>query len=375
MDQSHRAFAPDAEKQVMQQTLGAASANSCGPTSVRCYSQMMDSRDLSQALHVIGSDSAAGSLKVALHLSRDQVLINEDPISCGPAPATDDLDLWRSTRERFLRNLYVDWLDFSFDAYADNGLLMNAERLGQSAPVVVWAARGLPEQLLLAWVVFLFDRLGFDVSRLRAIQFENLRPGQRVLTMGELSPENIQKHCPEPRHLNSDQVKELRRAWKVYTSSDPAALPRYVAETNRLPLLHQAVRQLVYRYPDLQSGASVWDERLLHYTLQKGPMAARVIGYTMGYNETPDVVGDCYLFRRLIALASADLRSPLVSIIGSTRTMRECQVKLTAFGQKVLAGEANHVQENGIDDWVGGVHLSTEGPIAFRKGDSLILPL
>ncbi len=54
--------------------------------------------------------------------------------------------------------------------------------------------------------------------------------------------------------------------------------------------------------------------------------------------------------------------------------MRECEVNLTSFGQKVLAGEANHVQENGIDDWVGGVHLSAEGSITFREGDYLIHP-
>ena len=346
-----------------------------GSVSMRCYPRMMDFCDLSQALHVVGGDSPAGSLKVALHLSRDQFLINEDPISCGPAPATNDLGVWRSTRERFIRDMYIEWPDFSFDEYADNGLLMNAERLGQETPVIVWVACGLPEQLLLAWVIFLFDRLRLDMSKLSVVQFEKLRPRQRVLAMGELSPENIREFYPEPRHLNSEEAEELRRAWRVYTSSDPTVLSRYVAETSPMPLLHQAVGQLVYRYPDVQSGIGVWDERLLHYTMEKGPAGARVIGYTMGFSETLDQVGDSYLFRRLIALGSADLASPLISITGSARTMRECEVKLTTFGQKVLAGEANHVQENGIDDWVGGVHLSAEGSVTFREGDSLVLPL
>jgi len=34
---------------------------------------------------------------------------------------------------------------------------------------------------------------------------------------------------------------------------------------------------------------------------------------------------------------------------------------------------ANHVTENGIDDWIGGVHLSSEGTVIFRDGDSLLL--
>ena len=104
----------------------------------------MDFGDLSQALHVVGGDTAAGYLRVALQLNRDRVLINEDPISCGPAPSAYDLRVWRSTRERFIRDLYVEWTDFSFDAYVDNGLLMNAERLGQEKSVVVWTALRLP---------------------------------------------------------------------------------------------------------------------------------------------------------------------------------------------------------------------------------------
>lgn len=113
--------------------------------------------DLNKAMHIVGGDSAAASLKVALHLSRDQVLINEDPLSCGPAPATADLGVWRSARESYMREMYVEWPDFSFGEYAANGLLMNAERLDQEQAIAVWVGLGLPDQLLLAWVVFLFD--------------------------------------------------------------------------------------------------------------------------------------------------------------------------------------------------------------------------
>lgn len=50
------------------------------------------------------------------------------------------------------------------------------------------------------------------------------------------------------------------------------------------------------------------------------------------------------------------------------------EVKLTALGRQVLAGEANQAQVNGIDDWIGGVHLCAEKGVTFREGDLLILP-
>lgn len=101
--------------------------------------------DLNQARHIVGGDTAAASLKVALHLSRDKVLINEDPLSCGPAPATADLGVWRSARESYMRKMCAGWPDFSFGEYAADGLLMNAERLEQEQAIAVWVGLGLPD--------------------------------------------------------------------------------------------------------------------------------------------------------------------------------------------------------------------------------------
>ena len=336
---------------------------------------MMDFSDFSRALHVVEGDSAGGSLKVALRLRSDQFLVNKDPISYGPAPATDDLSVWRATRERFIGDFFAQGPDFRFNKDDEIDLLMNAERLCKEDQVVVWVACTVPEQLLLAWVVFLYDRLKLDLSNLSVVQFEYLRPRERCYVMGELRHEYIHKFGPTARHLRSEEVEELRRAWRVYTSSDPADLSRYVADPGPMPFLHQAISQLVYRYPDLRSGISIWEQRLLRDTVEEGPETVSVVGHTMIFSDTLDRVGDGYLFRSLIDLGSADLASPLVSITGDTRAMRFCEVELTSFGQKVLAGEANHVKENGIDDWIGGVHLSAEGPVTFREGDALVLPL
>jgi hypothetical protein len=96
----------------------------------------------------------------------------------------------------------------------------------------------------------------------------------------------------------------------------------------------------------------------------------RVIGYTMA-SMSLDWMGDMHLFQRLTGMAAA--RSPLISMTGSRTRMRGCEVKPTSFGQDVLAGNANNVHENGIDDWIGGVHLSAASHVTFRSGNSLVL--
>lgn len=329
--------------------------------------------DLRKSLHVVSGEAAAASVRIALRLGHDQVLFGGDPISVGPAPAVNDLAEWQLVRERFNNFVYGEMQYHSFEGQADNRLLRNLGRLSDGMPVIVWVAVGVPEQLFLAWIVFLFDHLKLDLSMLGVIQFENLRARQRVLGIGELSAENISDFRPEPRQLDSAELMELRRAWRVYTSSDPKDLASYITEASTMPVLYQAVSQLVYRYPDLQTGIGICDERLLHYTAKKGPNAARVIGYSMSGDDI-DYFGDTYLFSRLTALANTNLPSPLISLTGNTKVLRECEVKLSTFGQKVLSGEANHVQVNGINDWVGGVHLSSKGSVTFRDGDTLVLP-
>ena len=46
---------------------------------------------------------------------------------------------------------------------------------------------------------------------------------------------------------------------------------------------------------------------------------------------------------------------------------------LTPHGEAILAGDGNAVEWNGIDDWVGGVHLdSRSGRVWFHRDGMLI---
>lgn len=329
--------------------------------------------DNSEALHVVCGDSAGGTLRAALRLPKDRVLVNEDQLSCGPAPATSDLSHWRAVREEFLTSMYLDWTEFSLDQYSDNGLLSNMPRLAEGKPLIVWVAPSLGEQLLVAWLTILFDQMELDLSNIQVVQFEHLHPNREIGEIGELSPENIRQFSPEPRQLSAGEISEYRDAWKTYTSSDPADLVHLLSHEPSNRLLSAAMRQLVYRYPSAKTGLSKTDEELIMYAEMKGPKAARIIGYTMAYSDRRDPLGDSYLFYRLRKLSDQSLACPLVSVSGECKSIRSCEARLTDFGQQVLAGKADALQKNGIDDWIGGVHLTPSMPVPFRQGDSLLI--
>ena len=59
----------------------------------------------------------------------------------------------------------------------------------------------------------------------------------------------------------------------------------------------------------------------------------------------------------------ARARVPLLEAQPTRRpTDRTTALRLTDTGARVLAGDADHVRLNGIDRWIGGVHLRGSSP-------------
>jgi hypothetical protein len=130
---------------------------------------------------------------------------------------------------------------------------------------------------------------------------------------------------------------------------------------------------MLRRFPDRRSGLSYWDFRVLENAHQHGPNAARIVGHTMTQNgDDGDLVGDWYLYGRLLRLGAEHLPRPLLTITGNQRDMRSVQATLTAFGIDVLEGRASSHSANPIDDWAAGVRLSSRDThVWMREGDRL----
>jgi hypothetical protein len=193
--------------------------------------------------------------------------------------------------------------------------------------------------------------------------------------MGVLNPAQVGAHPPAIA-LAEEDIAELDAAWSAVTASDPAALLAFIGgEAGPLPFLRRALAVLVTRFPDFYTGLNAWDSLILQCVRDHGPQAAWVIAQTMAHAMEPhlDWAGDAYLLARLRRLAEPALPHPFVSFTGSWTALRGCEVTLTETGARALEGEANFVALNGIDDWIGGVHLdSSEGWVWFRRHDTLV---
>lgn len=325
---------------------------------------------MKREIHIAPGDSAAGSMRQALGFGRADLLVHQDLLNCGPLLPVASLDEWRRVRQEYLRSLYLDWPDFSFDT--DDGLLANASKLRDAEAIVLWIGTGAAEQLLLASMPWFLGRIGVPAEKLNFVQFASAPSSYPILYVGELNPDRIRAH-PQIRALTSVELADLEAAWNAVTAPDPRILLSAIAIDDRsLPFLRTCLRSRLSHFPDASTGVNVWERRLLERTRDRGPNAARVVGWAITEELDTEGVSDPYAFARMRRLADPRLPYPFLELRGDVRSMRGCEVRLTEAAARALEGGESFIALNGIDDWVGGVHLdSARGNVWVRVADSL----
>jgi hypothetical protein len=325
---------------------------------------------LPPGLHVLLGDSAGG-IFTRVFFARDRLLIDQDVLSCGPTPPCTDLAAWIKLRHDYWNNVVPGHQ--GEHVLSRFNLVDNAQRLKDAERIHVWAATGVSEQLFVAFVVHLAQLVGADLGKLALVQFEMLGK-QRVIGMGELDEAQM-RAAPEPVEMTTDSAQQYLNAWHALTQPDPTELAGFAREhpeSNRW--LKLALQLMTRRFPDRRTGLSYWDHALLSRVATRGPAVSHILGFTMAETfDQGDLVGDWYLFGRLLRLGSAANRKPLLMLTGDQLSIRHTEATLTGFGEEELASKAANYPENPIDDWAAGTQLvSRRGQLWFNDGGRLI---
>lgn len=323
-------------------------------------------------VHINLGESVGSCVWQALRVSAKAIVILHDPLSTGPLIAFQNLSEWVGLREEYWRGFYRG-LEARFSSYDD--LQRLADRLRKAERVIAWTAAGLDDQLMLAWLPQYFRLLDIDLDKLHIVPFLR-RPdtGETIDYLGVIPHAVVRRH-PPPRRLTNADLGALDAGWQAVTSPEPTLLLELLL--NKVGSdrgLMRSFRRLLRRYPNADTGLAAWDLELLKNVETRGPCSIQVTtGPLRRSYDNGDHVGDHWLFWRLLRLGDESLSHPLVTLVGKCTAVRNTKVYLTDIGRKVLAGKANFVELNGIDDWVGGVHLdSASGKVWYRKGSTLV---
>jgi hypothetical protein len=211
-------------------------------------------------------------------------------------------------------------------------------------------------------VVWVGDELEhvFRVGAVASVLVEEGRDPREVVEVGRFDSSQLRVHSAElsevELHRDPPWVSLAADVWGAYVGGDPEELSDLAEANLDDDLLRVAVATIVAWYPDVSSGLSA-GQRVSLEELER-----------FGHPRSMEA------YQNAKQLADPALARPLVEI-QSDRDFEDGSrsYQLTDFGERVLAGEQNHVEVNGIDRWIGGMHLSSEeAHVWWRKNGRLV---
>ena len=305
----------------------------------------------SSMLHITDGESVAGTLRESG--VPGTVSIYGDLMFEGPAPAGLDAETWLETRARFMADADYASLEETrayLKAFEDS-----LASYGQHDEVVIWLDPRLSDQLILIKVLDWFSRQDLGKVKLSLICAGHYPGINDFVGLGALTADQLASLLDTRMPVGAAQLATAREAWTAFTSPDPTAIQRFIeSDTSALPFIEAALRRHLEQFPSLYNGLSRTEHQALAILRQQGTLAGPHLFVATQHREEWVFMGDTQFYQLIRDLSGA--RQPLVQISDSSAN-RLGEVRLTETGRKVLDGEADHIDLNGIDRWLGGVHL------------------
>ena len=305
-------------------------------------------------LHVTNGDITADLLRRA-GLAGD-ALVWADVLHEGPVPGGLDDDGLRRARAGFLAG--VDGIDGDGirRRFEDRDRTLAAGRDGR---YLLWFEADLYCQLQLAQILAVLGALGVAPERITLVCIGEYPGIAHFGGLGQLEPGQLPGLLGSAAALTPAAMELAGAAWSALGAGDPGGLgPVAASRSPELRFLGEAFDRLGREYPSTRDGLSLTERRLLAAAAAEPGATAAAAFTRMGEREPRPFLGDLFGFRILARLAGA--RVPLVEADPPGGVAAGTRLRVTEAGRRVLAADADHVALNGIDRWVGGVHLHGE---------------
>jgi len=301
-------------------------------------------------LHVTNGDSTEHSLRQTTFVER--VVVWRDVLHEGPVPDVSEAEL-REVRARFLAGADAHaGIEVARPSFEERDAALAAGRDGE---YVLWFEADLYDQLQIAQILARLAELRVPAERITLICIGEYLGIAHFGGLGELRADQLEG-LPEVAAvtLSEDALALATRAWAALRAPDPRGLAAIVAARSpELRFMPEAFDRLGREYPWTRDGLSLTERRLLA-AIAEGAATAGEAFVRGAAREARPYLGDTWAFAAIERLARAEV--PLLSA-GTGTVDRHTAVALTEAGRRVLDGAADHVELNGVDRWIGGVHL------------------
>jgi hypothetical protein len=262
-----------------------------------------------------------------------------------------------------LRRIRVDYLTGYESVERAEAMRQSTERdqaleANRHGEYVLWFEADLYDQLQIAEILARLAGLGVPAERITLICIGEHAGIARFGGLGELTARQLRElpHTNACARLTPAALELATRAWVAFRAPRPGGLGAIAAaRLGELRFLGEAFDRLSREYPATRDGLSLTERRVLAAVADGAPDAGTAF-VRAGARETRPYMGDITCFGRMYRMAEGP--HPLLRLDPPGRPVkRTTGVRLTDTGARVLAGEADQIALNGIDRWIGGVHL------------------
>lgn len=294
-----------------------------------------------KTLHIVDGDSCGGTLRVSRLAKGNDILSWRDALYTGPVPPDLTLRALSRVRSRFWTNgrkaNEFDKRDAHLKSYNDY------------EHVALWFGPNcvlcqLSLMQLLSW----FHEQRVSPKRLSWV----------ALHGGELRPDQMTGAYASRQPVTTAQTRLAERVWRAFRQPSPKPLARFLdADLDAIPSLRHVLKRILQEYPSTRHGLSRLENQLLCEIPKQGSLrAADAVGAIIRH----EAIGDTLLFDMLENFVAT--HHPLLGFAKppgskSKRYDYGSILKLTDIGKRVLSGSADAIELNGIDRWIGGVHV------------------
>lgn len=327
-------------------------------------------------LHIHNGDSTANTLKEfgfpGEHKAFREVLME------GPTPKGLSDDEWMTVRARFLAGAYEMASEkCEKDLREQNAWL---SRFSEHDETILWFEHDLFCQINLIYLLDWFSKRSMEKTRLSLICVGEFPGVEDFRGLGQLTGQQLASLFDERHEVTEPELSLAARAWTAYCSAVPTEIERLIDnDTSAMPFLGHALRLHLARFPSVKNGLGRVENKALEL-ISNGALGFKSLFPKFGKAESAYGMGDSQFWCALKRLAEAS--DPLIKTIApsnedaSLKSNRylDASFELTETGRAVLAGQRDFIDLNGIDLWLGGVHLVGGAVWRWDEHDGLTPP-
>jgi hypothetical protein len=313
-------------------------------------------------LHIHNGDCSAEVLKQS-GLSGEHIAWREALIA-GPNPGDLSYDEWLNTRADFLAEAYeLDKDDCRRDLQEQHEAL---SKFSSHEEVLLWFEHDLFCQIHLIYLLNWFSSRKLGKTKLSLVCINEFPGVINFRGLGQLTPDQMSSLFDNRVGVTDRELVVAKQAWEAYSSSDPTNIETFLSnDTSPLPFLKDALLAHLARFPSTSNGLGRIEDRALEL-IQSGVDKFISLFQNFGDSQSAYGLGDYQFWCDLKRLIKA--KEPLLIVNGLDDVdsvlvpdkLSQISFSITDMGKKILARQTDFIDINGIDLWLGGVHLSNK---------------